>query len=177
MDKIAAEDGSHRRPSPRIFSPGTDVMTDNKTRPTSLDPDAVIAGLDNEQRRRDARTLDALMRKLAGADPVMSGEAMFGYGSYRYAYPSGHGGSCFRTGFAVRSRELTVYVMAGFEGMDDELGRLGPHGAGKSCLYLKKLDAIDMDALERILSRSLAVMAERYPDERGPVMAARRNLR
>lgn len=146
------------------LKPETNPMAENKTGPTSLDPTAVIASLEDEGRRRDARTLDRLMRKLTGLDPVMWGAAMFGYGSYTYTYASGHGGSYFRTGFAVRSRDLTVYVMAGFQGLEEELGRLGPHKLGKSCLYLKKLDSIDMDVLERILSRSLAFMAERYPD-------------
>ena len=139
-------------------------MAVNKTRPTERDPEAVIGGLDREERRRDARSLDALMRKLTGVAPRMWGEAMFGYGTYHYTYASGHGGSSFRTGFAVRSRDLVVYVMTGFEGLDDELGRLGPHRTGKSCLYLRKLDAIDMGVLERILARSLALMAERYPE-------------
>lgn len=139
-------------------------MVENKTRPTSLDPEAVIAALEDENCKRDALVLDRLMRKLTGADPVMWGAAMFGYGSYSYTYASGHSGTFFRTGFAVRSRELTVYVMAGFQDLDEDLSRLGPHRLGKSCLYLKKLDAIDMDVLERILSKSLATMAERYPD-------------
>jgi len=139
-------------------------MAENKTRPSSLDPSAVIASLDDEDRKRDAGTLDRLMRKLTGMDPVMWGAAMFGYGSYRYTNASGHGQTFFRTGFAIRSREFAVYVMAGFEGLDDELGRLGPHKASKSCLYVEKLNAIDQEVLERILAHSLAVMAERYPD-------------
>jgi hypothetical protein len=53
--------------------------------------------------------------------------------------------------------------MSGFDGFEQELDRLGPHRTGKSCLYLKKLDAIDMAVLERIMAHSLAVMAERYP--------------
>lgn len=137
-------------------------MAQNKTQPTDLDPDAVIASL-AEPRRADAQTLNALMRRLADAEPVMWGATMFGYGSYEYSYASGHGGRFFRTGFAVRARELVVYVMVGFADMEADLARLGPHKTGKSCLYLKRLDGIDLKVLDRIIAKSLSVMAERYP--------------
>jgi uncharacterized protein DUF1801 len=88
---------------------------------------------------------------------------MFGYGTYHYTYPSGRQGRFFRSGFASRSRDLVVYVMSGFDGLDEELARLGPHRKGKSCLYLKSLEAIDLEVLERILTHSLSVMAGRYP--------------
>jgi hypothetical protein len=138
-------------------------MAENKTQPTSLDPNLVMAEITDANRRRDVETLDALLRRLSGYRPVMWGPAMFGYGTYRYSYASGRRGEFFRCGFASRSRDLVVYVMSGFDGFEQELDRLGPHRTGKSCLYLKQLDAIDMAVLERIMAHSLAVMAERYP--------------
>lgn len=93
----------------------------------------------------------------------MWGAAMFGYGTYEYRYASGHSGRFFRAGFAVRAREFVVYVMTGFDGMEADLDRLGPHKTGKSCLFLKRLDGIDMEVLERIIARSLSEMAERFP--------------
>jgi hypothetical protein len=138
-------------------------MAENKTQPTSLDPNLVMAEITDANRRRDVETLDALLRRLSGYRPVMWGPAMFGYGTYRYSYASGRQGEFFRCGFASRSRDLVVYVMSGFDGFEQELDRLGPHRTGKSCLYLKQLDAIDMAVLERIMAHSLAVMAERYP--------------
>jgi len=138
-------------------------MAENKTQPTSLDPDLVMAEIKDGNRRCDVETLDALLRRLSGYRPVMWGPAMFGYGTYRYSYASGRQGEFFRCGFASRSRDLVVYVMSGFDRLEQELDRLGPHRTGKSCLYFKKLDSIDMAVLERIMARSLAVMAERYP--------------
>ena len=139
-------------------------MAENKTQPKSLDPQAVIGTIEDGNRKADVETLDALMRKLSRAEPVMWGPAMFGYGTYDYKYASGRQGRFFRVGFAARSRDLVVYVMPGFDGQDEDLARLGPHRTGKSCLYLKKLDAIDMTVLERILANSLSIMAERYPE-------------
>lgn len=139
-------------------------MAENKTRPTDIDPETVLSALE-PARQADARALDRMMRRLSACDPMMWGEAMFGYGLYEYRYASGRGGRFFRSGFAVRAREFAIYVMAGFAGMEDDLAALGPHKTGKSCLYLKKLDGVDLDALERIIARSLAFMAERYPEE------------
>ena len=146
------------------MSLATDAMADNKTQPTSLDPTSVIAAIEDDDRRRDVETLDMLQRRITGTDPVMWGPVMFGYGTYEYTYASGRQGKFFRGGFASRSRDLVVYVMSGFDGLEEELARLGPHKTGKSCLYLKKLESIDMAVLERILAHSLAIMAERYPD-------------
>ncbi len=139
-------------------------MAENKTQPTPLDPQAVIEAIEDGNRKADVETLDALMRKVSAAEPVMWGPAMFGYGTYEYKYASGRRGRFFRVGFAARIRDLVVYVMPGFDGQDEELARLGSHRTGKSCLYLKKLDAIDMAVLERILEKSLSTMVERYPE-------------
>ncbi|WP_339763403.1 DUF1801 domain-containing protein [uncultured Hoeflea sp.] len=138
-------------------------MAENKTQPTSVDPKSVIADIGNDRRRSEVETLDRLLSRLAAADAVIWGPAMFGYGTYHYTYPSGRQGRFFRSGFASRSRDLVVYVMSGFDGLDEELARLGPHRKGKSCLYLKSLEAIDLEVLERILTYSLSVMAGRYP--------------
>lgn len=138
-------------------------MAENKTQPTSLDPKAAIAAIEDDHRRRDAEALDALMRRLSAADPVMWGPVMFGYGTYHYKYASGRKGSFFRCGFAPRTRDLVIYVISGFDTLEDELARLGPHRKGKSCLYIKALGSIDMQVLERIMAHSLSVMAERYP--------------
>ncbi|WP_394690288.1 DUF1801 domain-containing protein [Hoeflea sp.] len=140
-------------------------MPENKTKPIPINPAAVISALDEGPRKRDAETLDAMMQRVSGAEPVMWGAAMFGYGSYGYTYSSGRTGTFFRVGFALRNRQLVVYVIPGFEGMENELARLGPHKTGKSCLYLKRLDDIDLDVLERIVARSIVIMAERYPEE------------
>lgn len=138
-------------------------MAENKTQPLSLDPDGVIAEIADDGRRGEVAALDTLLRRLSGSHPVMWGPAMFGYGKYSYKYASGRKGEFFRCGFALRSRDLVLYLMPGFKGLEDDLARLGPHKTGKCCLYLKKLDAIDMGVLERVLVHTLAVMHERYP--------------
>ena len=86
-----------------------------------------------------------------------------GFGRYHYQYDSGREGDFFITGFSPRKTALTVYIMPGFDRYEERLQRLGPHKTGKSCLYLKNLDAIDRDVLEEIIRDSVSAMRKKYP--------------
>ena len=59
-------------------------------------------------------------------------------------------------GFSPRKAATVVYLMDGFEQRADLLDRLGPHSIGKSCLYLKRLDDIDLAVLEELVAASVA---------------------
>jgi hypothetical protein len=137
-------------------------MAGNKTVETSDSVDAFIAAVEDEQKQKDSRELIELMRTISGAEPKMWGSSLVGFGQYHYKYASGREGDFFITGFSPRKTALTVYIMPGFDGYADQLDRLGPHKTGKSCLYLKKLDAIDRGVLEEIISDSVRYMHEKY---------------
>ena len=64
------------------------------------------------------------------------------------------------TGFSPRTRDLTLYIMAGFDQYGDLLNRLGKHKAGKACLYVKRIDNIDLSVLKELIERSVAHLAE-----------------
>lgn len=129
-------------------------MPENKTKPTDADVDAFIDAVDNDRRRDEARTVLALMREVTGEEPVMWGPTMVGFGSVHYRYASGREGDTFAAGFSPRKAALTVYLAQGFDGREVLLGRLGPHTTGKSCLYLKRLDAVDLDVLRALVESS-----------------------
>ena len=133
-------------------------MAANKTQPTDASVDDFIESIGDEGVRTDVTDLRALMSEVTGEDPVMWGDAIVGFGRYRYRYASGREGEWFLTGFAPRAKNLTLYVMSGFEGHDDLLARLGPHSTGASCLYLTSLDRIDRPVLREIVERSVAHM-------------------
>lgn len=133
-----------------------------KTKPTDVSPDDLIAGIEHPVRQRDALALLSLYRRITGLEPKVWGPSMVGYGRYDYVYDSGHSGSMLAAGFAARKAELVIYNLPGYEGMDDLLGRLGPHKTGKSCLYLKDLSKIDMGVLEELIATGFATMRERY---------------
>jgi len=109
-------------------------------------------------RRGDARRLCSLMQDITGEPPAMWGTSIIGFGTYRYRYPSGREGDSALASFSPRSQHLAVYLIGGFESRHQSvLARLGPHKSGKGCLYVKRLDQVDQDALRELIERSARV--------------------
>ncbi len=94
----------------------------------------------------------------------MWGESIVGFGRYRYKYESGREGEWMMTGFSPRKNSLTLYIMPGFEPFSDLMQRLGRYKLGKSCLYLKKLEDVDIDVLKELLVKSIEMMADKRVD-------------
>jgi len=138
-------------------------MAELKTKPTKVSVASHIAAIANEEQRKDARTLAALMRKVTGQKPRMWGPSIVGFGSYHYKYASGHEGDSALTGFAARGRDLVVYIAPGFEEREALLGSLGEHRTGKVCVYIRRLANVDLKVLEKLLARSVADTRRRYP--------------
>lgn len=134
-------------------------MAELKTKP---DDDASVeeflAGV-VEERRADCAELIEIMGRATGAEPRMWGPSIVGFGSYHYKYDSGREGDWFLTGFSPRKQALTLYIMAGFERYDDLMRRLGRHSTGKSCLYVRRLDDVDLDVLTELVQASVDHMA------------------
>ncbi len=133
-------------------------MAENKTAATDRDPNEFIAEIDDDRMRAEAETLLALFEARTGETPVMWGPAIVGFGSYDFTYESGRSGTWMRTGFSPRKQQMTLYVMPGFERFAERLEALGPHSTGKSCLYVKRLDKVDLDVLGDIISDAYAAM-------------------
>jgi hypothetical protein len=134
-----------------------------KTKPTEVSAESHIAAIANEEQRKNAQTLVALMRRVTKQEPKMWGPSIVGFGSYHYKYASGHQGDSALAGFAVRGRELVVYIAPGFEGRDVLLTKLGKHRIGKVCVYIRRLADINLKVLEALVARSIADTKRRYP--------------
>jgi hypothetical protein len=137
-------------------------MAEMKTRPGKADVRAFLETVPDETRRADSFRVLALMEKITGEKPALWGPGMIGFGTYHYRYDSGREGDWFITGFSPRKSALTLYIMAGFDGHDDLLAKLGPHKTGKSCLYLKRLADVDMKALEKLIRASVTYMRKTH---------------
>jgi hypothetical protein len=134
-----------------------------KTRPTEVSAASHVAAIANDEQRKDARTLIALMRKVTKHKPRMWGPTIVGFGSYHYRYASGHEGDSALAAFAVRGNGLVVYTEASFEGRDVLLAGLGKHRTGKVCVYIRRLANVDLKVLETLVARSIAETKRRYP--------------
>jgi hypothetical protein len=91
----------------------------------------------------------------------MWGPSIVGYGSYSYKYESGRTGESCLTGFAVRGKELVVYIVAESQEQQALLAKLGKHKMGKACLYFKRLADLDINVLEKLVSGSVAEIKRR----------------
>jgi hypothetical protein len=136
------------------------VMAELKTKPTEASVQAFLDSVESEQKRQDAFAILELMREATQEEPVMWGESIVGFGSYHYRYASGREGDWFLAGFSPRKRNLTLYIMSGFDEYDDLLAKLGKHKTGKSCLYLNKLADVDQEVLRELVQQSAAHMAK-----------------
>ena len=137
-------------------------MTKNKTTQNASLVEDFINSVESEQKRKDSWDMIALMKKITGSEPRMWGSSLVGFGSYHYKYESGREGDFFITGFSPRKAAFTVYIMPGFSEYADLMEQLGPYKTGKSCLYIKNLDVVDLGILEQIISKSVEDMRERY---------------
>lgn len=135
-----------------------------KTQPTTASVDAFLDAIADPQRREDCRRVRALMEAATGAPAVMWGEAIVGFGRYRYRYASGREGEWPVTGFSPRKNDLTLYIMPGFDRQAGLMATLGKYRTGKSCLYLKRLADVDATALEQLVRWSVAAMAPQRVD-------------
>lgn len=131
-----------------------------KTRPTSASVPDFLAR-QPEARRADCEAVCAMMQAATGEPPVMWGEAIVGFGRYAYSNSTKKTFEWPLVGFSPRKNDLTLYLMPGFEGHAELMGRLGKHKTGKSCLYLKKLADVDAGVLRAIIEGCARAMAPR----------------
>ena len=137
-------------------------MAETKTKPTAVSVDDYIEAVDDERKRDDSRVLVKMMSKITGAKPKMWGPSIIGFGTYHYKYDSGHEGDAPLAAFSPRKAALTVYIMGGFAKYADLIAKLGKHKASKGCLYIKKLDDVDVKVLEELVKQSTAFVKKTY---------------
>jgi hypothetical protein len=141
-----------------------------KTKATDADVTAFIESAEPERRKAEAHQLIDLFREITGEEPRMWGPSIIGFGSYDYKYESGREGSMCRSGFSPRKAKLSLYLMGAYctpeaQAEQDRLfGLLGKHSVGKSCLYINRLEQVDMKILEQLIRNNWDLMNERYPE-------------
>jgi hypothetical protein len=136
-------------------------MAENKTKSTDASVVACIDSRANDGQAADCHALVKLLTRLTKQPPKMWGPSIVGFGSYQYTYESGRKGEAPLAGFAIRGRELVVYLDC-----EDEdkslLADLGKHKMGKSCLYFKQLADLDVSILEQLVVNSMASVKRRF---------------
>lgn len=136
------------------------------TTPTAVPVEEFLSGVTNERRLADARRIIAIMQRVSGEEPVMWGPSMIGFGSYHYRYDSGHEGDAFIMGLSPRAAAMSVYGIFNAYDPDPRFARLGPHTAGKSCVYIKRFEAIDEELFETLVREAWERQAEQATSSR-----------
>jgi hypothetical protein len=127
-----------------------------KTKVSNASVKKFLDSVENETKRKDSFTLLELLQKASGEPPKMWGSSIVGFGSYHYKYESGREGDMPIAGFSPRKQNLTLYInWGGWEQYDVLLSKLGKHSLGKACLYIKKLDDVDMPTLQKLINEAV----------------------
>ncbi len=138
-------------------------MSGNKTTQNQDDVLEFLASVAHEKRRADGHQILEIMKEITGLEPAMWGKTLIGFDTYHYKYESGREGDSFMLGLSPRKQNLVIYIVNGFRDYADHLARLGKHKSSVSCLYINKLEDVDMDVLTDLMRQSYKDMQAKYP--------------
>jgi len=138
-------------------------MTGLKTKPTNKSVEQFLKKVENPTKREDSFKILELMKEVTQEKPVIWGDSIVGFGSYHYKYASSREGDWPVVGFSPRKQNLALYIMTGFDRYEEILENLGKFKTGKSCLYINKLNDVNMQSLKKLVSESVKHMKEQYP--------------
>jgi len=130
-------------------------LAEIKTKPTAANVEDFINTIEDEQKRKDSFVLLEMMKKATGEEPILWGSSVIGFGNKRYKSPaSGREVDWLRIGFAPRKANLSLYISVGIKEHAAALKKLGKHKTGVGCLYINKLEEIDLKVLKEIIDTS-----------------------
>lgn len=130
-------------------------MEELKTKKTELSVDAFIKKIAGEQRQKDAAVILGLMEKATKAKGKMWGGSIIGFGDRRLKYESGRELDWFVMGFSPRKQNFALYISGAVEKQQALLKKLGKYKTGKGCLYITKLEEVDVAVLKEIITKGL----------------------
>ena len=121
-----------------------------KTKKTKVSVSKFLDSVEHPQRKKDAKIILKMMEEITGKRPAMWGPTIIGFDQYHYKRSDGSEHDFFRVGFSPRKSNMTLYLMFGMKEHKDLLKKLGKHKVGSGCLYINKLDDVDMSVLKKL---------------------------
>ncbi|MBT2571885.1 DUF1801 domain-containing protein [Planococcus sp. ISL-110] len=141
-------------------------MHEHKTKETDADVIRFIESVDNPKKRQDAYILLRLFEQTSSFPATMWGSGIIGFGSYHYAYKTGHEGDAPLVGFSPRKAKISLYFATGDDARGPLLEKFGKHTSGKACVYINKTEDVDLDVLQQLIRQSIDFLQELYPDKK-----------
>ena len=140
-------------------------MYEPKTKETDNSVIEFIEKVENIKKRKDAYDLLDIFTEATGFQAKMWGPSIIGFGTYHYVYESGHEGDAPLVGFSPRKAKISLYFNMGEIEREELLERFGKHTTGKACVYINKLDDIDLEILKQLINQSVSYLEDKYPNK------------
>lgn len=137
-------------------------MAENKTKESDDSVIDFLNSITHEKRRKDALVIYEIMQGISKKPAKMWGKTIIGFDRYKYEYESGRKGEFFKIGFSPRKQSLSLYFMNGFQKNTELIGKLGKHKTSKACLYINKIEDIDLEVLKLLIQESYDYMSAKY---------------
>ena len=138
-------------------------MSDLKTKQNEKSVDEFIKKIEDLEKQKTSWQILEIIKEISGKEPKMWGDSIIGFGKYHYKYATGREGDWMRIAFSPRKQNFSIYIMDGFDNHSELMEKLGKFKTGKSCLYINKLQDIDINILKEIMKESLFNMEKLYP--------------
>ena len=138
------------------------AKANNKTTENNDSVAAFVKKITDADRRKDCQAIIDIMEKQSGFPSKMWGSAIIGFGTYHYKYESGREGDAPLVGFSPRKTEFALYLSSEFDKRDELLKQFGKHKTAKACVYVKKLEDVNVDVLKKMISNSIKHTRAKY---------------
>lgn len=127
-------------------------VTEIKTKQNSASVEDFLNSIKEDQKRKDSFVILEMMKKASKEEPMMWGSAMIGFGKVRYKSPNtGREVDWFKIGFSPRKINLSLHLVLDIKKYASKLKKLGKHKTGVGCLYINKLEDVDLKILKVLI--------------------------
>lgn len=137
-------------------------MAKNKTTETQNSVTDYLMAISDQKRRHDCSVIVDLISQQTGLEPKMWGTSIIGFGIYHYKYDSGHEGTAPIVGFASRTNAITLYLGSSFDEREELLSKFGKYKTGKGCVYIQKIEDIDVQILSKMVKNAFENTKQRH---------------
>lgn len=125
-----------------------------KTTVTQVVPAEWIRSLPWPRRVEQGLQLLTIFEDVTGTPGRMWGPSIVGFGEMHYQYATGRQGRWMRVGFSPRKAALTLYGLQFHGSQKDVIAELGKVRLGAGCVYVNKLEDVDLGVLRRLIERA-----------------------
>ena len=130
-------------------------MAELKTKKNEASVEKFISSVPDEQKRKDAFGILEMMKQATKMEAKMWGTSIIGFGDVHYKYASGREGDICMIGFSPRKQNFALYLLTGLAPYEEEFKKLGKYKTGKGCLYINRLEDVDVSVFKNILKKAV----------------------